>query len=46
MPKQYFEDFPVGRILQFGDYDVTGEAIEAYRAAFDPVPAKAELSRL
>ncbi|MDB5594473.1 MAG: dehydratase [Hyphomicrobiales bacterium] len=35
---QCFEDFPVGRVLEYGAYDVTKEEIVAFATAFDPQP--------
>lgn len=33
-----FEDFPVGRVLEYGAYEVTKEEIFAFAKAFDPQP--------
>lgn len=33
-----FEDFSVGRVLEYGAYDVTKEEIVAFATAFDPQP--------
>ena len=33
-----FEDFPVGRVLEYGAYDVTKDEIIAFATAFDPQP--------
>jgi acyl dehydratase len=38
-PKRYaFEDFPVGRVFEFGGYEVTREEMLRFAAAFDPQP--------
>jgi acyl dehydratase len=31
----YFEDFPVGKIFEFGHYEISAAQIESYAAAFD-----------
>lgn len=37
--KRYaFEDFPVGRVLEFGGYEVTREEMLRFAAAYDPQP--------
>jgi len=38
MTKLYFEDFPVGEILEYGDCLVTAEAIVEFARQFDPQP--------
>jgi acyl dehydratase len=34
----YFEDFPVGQVISFGDKRVTAEEIVAFASAWDPQP--------
>ncbi|MGO9773668.1 MAG: MaoC family dehydratase [Roseiarcus sp.] len=38
MDKLYFEDFPPGEIVEYGDMPVTAEAIEEFAREFDPQP--------
>jgi acyl dehydratase len=34
----YWEDFPVGQVREFGNYEVTREAVLAFARDFDPQP--------
>jgi acyl dehydratase len=34
----YFEDFPAGEVVEFGDREVTAEEIVAFARQFDPQP--------
>jgi len=34
----YFEDFPVGEVVEFGDRAVTAEEIVEFARQFDPQP--------
>jgi acyl dehydratase len=38
MIELYFEDFPVGEVIEFGDVAVTAESIVEYAREFDPQP--------
>ena len=38
MDRLYFEDFPPGEIVEYGDMPVTAEAIEEFAREFDPQP--------
>ncbi len=38
MDRLYFEDFPPGEIVEYGDTPVTAEAIVAFARQFDPQP--------
>ena len=38
MDRLYFEDFPVGEIVEFGDRAVTAEEIVEFAREFDPQP--------
>jgi acyl dehydratase len=38
MDRLYFEDFPPGEIVEYGDAPVTAEAIVEFAKAFDPQP--------
>ncbi len=38
MDKLYFEDFPPGEIVEYGDTPVTAEAIVEFAREFDPQP--------
>jgi acyl dehydratase len=38
MDTLYFEDFPPGEIVEYGDMPVTAEAIVAFARQFDPQP--------
>jgi acyl dehydratase len=37
-PELFFEDFPVGEIVEYGSYDVTAEEIIEFAREFDPQP--------
>ncbi len=37
-PRLYWEDFPIGRVRQFGALKVTREAVLAFAREFDPQP--------
>ncbi|EPZ16242.1 hypothetical protein M622_13520 [Thauera terpenica 58Eu] len=36
--ERYFEDYAVGEVAEFGDYQVTEEEIVAFARAYDPQP--------
>jgi acyl dehydratase len=38
VPEFFFEDFPVGQILDYGSYHVTAEEIVRFAREFDPQP--------
>ncbi|HEV3044224.1 MAG TPA: MaoC family dehydratase [Roseiarcus sp.] len=38
MDRLYFEDFPVGQIRQYGDFEVNTLRIKAFAEQFDPQP--------
>jgi len=38
MDKLYFEDFPPGEVVEYGDMPVTAEAIVEFARQFDPQP--------
>ncbi len=38
MPRLWWEDFPVGRVMQFGGKTVTRDEVLAFAAQFDPQP--------
>jgi acyl dehydratase len=38
MPELYYEDFPVGELLEYGDRLVTAEAVVEFARQFDPQP--------
>ena len=38
MDRLYFEDFPVGEVVEFGDRGVTAEEIVEFAREFDPQP--------
>ena len=38
MDRLYFEDFPVGEVVEFGDRVVTAEEIVEFAREFDPQP--------
>jgi acyl dehydratase len=37
-PKLYWDDFPVGETVEFGNHRITAEAIVAFATEFDPQP--------
>jgi acyl dehydratase len=37
-PKFFFEDFPVGQVVDYGNYHVTAEEIVGFAREFDPQP--------
>ena len=37
-PEFFFEDFPVGQVLDYGSYHVTAEEIVSFAREFDPQP--------
>ncbi len=38
MPTRWFEDVPIGRVLEYGSYTVTEQEIIEFAQAFDPQP--------
>jgi len=38
VPEFYFEDFPVGQVVDYGSYHVTAEEIVSFAREFDPQP--------
>jgi acyl dehydratase len=38
MEKLYFEDFPVGQVSDYGDFEVNAMRIKAFAEQFDPQP--------
>jgi acyl dehydratase len=38
MPTRWFEDVPIGRVLEYGSYTVTEEEIIEFAQQFDPQP--------
>jgi len=37
-PELFFEDFPVGEVVDYGSYEVTAEEIVRFAREFDPQP--------
>ncbi|MGH6873443.1 MAG: MaoC family dehydratase [Aestuariivirgaceae bacterium] len=37
-PELFFEDFPVGQVVEYGDYAVTAQEIVSFAREFDPQP--------
>jgi acyl dehydratase len=37
-PELFFEDFPVGQVVEYGSYEVTAEEIVSFAREFDPQP--------
>jgi acyl dehydratase len=38
VPELFFEDFPVGEVVDYGSYEVTSEEIVSFAREFDPQP--------